>query len=200
MTPADRIDELRRAIRHHEEQYYIHSEPEIADAEFDALVQELMALEAAHPELVTPDSPTQRVGGRATDTFPTVTHLEPMLSLDNAYSEEDLRAFDERVRKGLGLASDAETTYVAELKIDGLAISLVYEEGVLVRAATRGDGTTGEDVTANVRTIRAIPARLEERVSCEVRGEIYMPKSSLDRKSTRLNSSHVALSRMPSSA
>lgn len=183
MTTAGRIDELRRAIRHHEEQYYIHNQPEIADAEFDALMQELTALEAAHPEYVTPDSPTQRVGGRAAEAFSTVTHLEPMLSLDNAYSEDDLRAFDERVRKGLGRADDAKIDYVAELKIDGLSIALTYENGHLVRGATRGDGTSGEDVTANVRTIRSLPLRLVDAPGrrLEVRGEVFLPRAAFDR-------------------
>src|SRR3954470_1886003 len=152
-APDDRLRELRSAIRHHEERYYIHNEPEISDEAFDALLHELERLEAEHPDLVTPDSPTQRVAGRPTEGFPTVAHIAPMLSLDNAYNEEELRAFDERVRKGAGLG-DAPVAYVAELKIDGLSIALTYEDGVLVRGATRGDGTLGEDVTPNVRTIR----------------------------------------------
>ena len=126
-------------------------------------MRELTELEAAHPELVTPDSPTQRVGGRVAFGFASVTHAEPMLSLDNAYSEDELRAFDERVRRGLGdtLAAGDAPGYVAELKIDGVSIALTYTGGVLQRAATRGDGTTGEDVTFNVRTIRAIPLTLK---------------------------------------
>src|SRR3977135_3350644 len=157
--PEQRINELRAAIRHHEERYYIHDDPEIADAEFDGLLHELEQLEAEHPDLVTVDSPTQRVAGRPIEGFDTVEHLVPMLSLDNAYNEEELRAFDERVRKGAGLG-DLPVAYVAELKIDGLSIALTYEDGSLRRGATRGDGTRGEDVTANVRTIRAIPRRL----------------------------------------
>ena len=181
MTPTKRIAELRREIRRHEELYYVHAAPEIADAEFDALMRELQAHEAAHPELVTPDSPTQRVGGRPSEGFATVEHLAPMLSLDNAYTEEDLRAFDERVRKGLG--GDLPPRYVAELKIDGLSIALIYEEGRLVRGATRGDGVRGEDVTQNVRTIRALPLSLHGgppgRV--EVRGEVYLSKKAFEK-------------------
>src|SRR5687767_11456701 len=142
MTPADRIAELRRLIRHHEERYYILNAPEIADAEFDALMHELERLETENPDLVSIDSPTQRVGGRVAAGFAEVDHAEPMLSLDNAYSEDELRAFDDRVRRGLGVAGAAieDLEYVAELKIDGVSIALTYEDGVLIRAATRGDG------------------------------------------------------------
>src|SRR3954466_11428193 len=156
MDPLQRINELRSLIRHHEERYYIHASPEISDEEFDRLLHELEKLEADNPDLVTSDSPTQRVAGRPTEGFPTVAHIAPMLSLDNAYNEEELRAFDERVRRGAGLG-EAPVAYVAELKIDGLSIALTYEDGVLARGATRGDGTQGEDVHANVRTIRRIP-------------------------------------------
>src|SRR2546426_2559702 len=134
-TPPDqRIKELRDAIRHHEERYYVHHDPEIADEEFDRLLHELETLEADYPDLVTTDSPTQRVAGRAVEGFETVEHLAPMLSLDNAYNEEELRAFDERVRKagGLGEASGIDIAYVAEMKIDGLSIALTYEDGRLV--------------------------------------------------------------------
>ena len=181
MTAAARIQQLRDEIRRHEELYYVHAAPEISDAEFDALMRELQQLEAAHPELVTPDSPTQRVGGRPTESFATVEHLTPMLSLDNAYNEEELRAFDERVRRGLGTA-DA-VTYVAELKIDGLSIALTYEDGTLVRGATRGDGTRGEDVTPNVRTVRAIPLRLKSGPAgrIEIRGEVFLSKRAFER-------------------
>jgi len=182
--PAERVQELRRLIRHHEERYYIFNEPEITDSDFDALMNELRALETAHPELVTPSSPTQRVGGRVAAGFESAVHLEPMLSLDNAYNEDDLRAFDDRVRRGLGSAAgDTPLEYVAELKIDGLSIALTYEHGHLMRAATRGDGTAGEVVTHNVRTIRAIPLDLAggpgERL--EVRGEVYLPKSAFEK-------------------
>jgi DNA ligase (NAD+) len=193
--PEQRLKELREAIRHHEECYYIRNTPEISDEQFDALLHELERLEADHPELVTPDSPTQRVAGRPSEAFQTVDHLEPMLSLDNAYNEEELRAFDERVRKGAGLGESA-VAYVAEVKIDGLSIALTYENGRLVRGATRGDGSKGEDVTANVRTIRAIPLSLRSGSSpsgpaeagrnlrtgrIEVRGEVYLPRKSFER-------------------
>ena len=188
--PEERIKELRDSIRHHEERYYIHAAPEIADEEFDRLLHELERLEAQYPDLVTPDSPTQRVSGRPTEGFPTVEHLVPMLSLDNAYTEEELRAFDERVRRALAAeasakaaVADVPVAYVAELKIDGLSIALTYEHGRLIRGATRGDGTRGEDVTANVRTIRAIPLSLKSGPSgrIEVRGEVYLPRASFER-------------------
>jgi DNA ligase (NAD+) len=145
-SPEDRIQQLREAVRHHEERYYVHADPEISDAEFDALLHELERLEAAHPDLITPDSPTQRVAGRPVEGFPTVEHLAPMLSLDNAYNADELRAFDDRVRKGAGAAAQS-ISYLAELKIDGLSIALTYEDGRLVRGATRGDGSRGEDVS-----------------------------------------------------
>src|SRR4051812_39573460 len=146
---ASRLAELRAAIRHHEERYYIQNDPQISDEEFDRLLHELERLEAEHPDLVTPDSPTQRVGGRTIEGFETVEHVTPMLSLDNAYNEEELRAFDERVRRGAGwvppdpadrdpAATEPPVAYVAELKIDGLSIALTYENGRLVRGATRG--------------------------------------------------------------
>jgi DNA ligase (NAD+) len=185
LNPADRIQELRSLIRHHEERYYVHSAPEIADYEFDQLLRELETLEAQNPDLVTIDSPTQRVGGRPVEGFDTVVHAQPMLSLDNAYSEEELRAFDERVRRGLGEtgATPDAVTYVAELKIDGLSIALTYENGRLLRGATRGDGVRGEDVTSNVRTIRAIPLALKNGPPgrIEVRGEVYLPRKAFDR-------------------
>jgi len=185
--PADRIRELREAIRHHEEHYYIHNAPEISDEEFDRLLHELEKLEAEDPDLVTADSPTQRVGGRPVEGFPTVEHLVPMLSLDNAYNREELVAFDERVRKGAGLGTES-VAYVAELKIDGLSLALTFERGKLVRGATRGDGVRCEDVTANVRAIRAIPLSLRggpnERV--EVRGEVYFPRAAFERVNREL--------------
>ena len=173
-----RLTELRNAIRHHEERYYIHNDPQISDEEFDRLLHELEKLEAEHPDLVTPDSPTQRVGGRTVEGFETVQHVTAMLSLDNAYNEEELRTFDERVRSG-----GAPVAYVAELKIDGLSIALSYESGRLVRGATRGDGSRGEDVTPNVRTIRAIPLSLRNGPAgrVEVRGEVYLPRASFER-------------------
>jgi DNA ligase (NAD+) len=182
MDPLTRINELRQQIRHHEERYYVHSAPEISDEEFDGLLHELERLEAEHPDLLTPDSPTQRVAGRPTEGFPTVEHLAPMLSLDNAYDEEDLRAFDARLRKGAGLG-DVPAAYVAELKIDGLSIALTYEQRRLVRGATRGDGVRGEDVTANVRTIKSIPLTLRGGPDArfEVRGEVFLPRAAFDR-------------------
>ena len=178
---ARRIEALRDQIRHHEERYYALADPEISDAEFDALMRELQELETAHPELITPDSPTQRVAGQPVDGFETVEHAEPMLSLDNAYSEEEMRAFDERVHRGLG--GVASVRYVTELKIDGLSIALTYRDGNLERGVTRGDGIRGEDVTSNVRVIRAIPLRLKGTPPgrVEVRGEIYLPRGAFER-------------------
>ena len=177
------LDTLRVEIRHHEERYYVLYDPEISDTEFDRLLQRLAALEAAHPDLVTPDSPTQRVAGRPADRFDTVEHPTPMLSLDNAYEEAELIAFDERVRKGLDQDADTPVTYVAELKIDGLSIALHYRDGLLQRGVTRGDGVRGEDVTSNVRAIRGIPLGLKTHVpgAVEVRGEIFLPRVSFDR-------------------
>jgi DNA ligase (NAD+) len=181
-APEHRLKELRDLIRHHEERYYIHNAPEISDEEFDRLLHELEALEAELPDLVTTDSPTQRVAGRPIQGFPTVEHLVPMLSLDNAYTDAELRAFDERVRRAVGRGA-AAVSYVAELKIDGLSIALTYDDSRLVRGATRGDGVRGEDVTANVRTIRAIPLALRHGPPgrIEVRGEVYLPRASFAR-------------------
>ena len=181
-SPEERLSWLRKEIRRHEDLYYIHDRPEITDTEFDALLHELEALETQHPDLVTPDSPTQRVAGRPTESFPTVAHLAPMFSLDNAYDEDDLRAFDERLRRGAGLG-DVPVEYVTELKIDGLSIALTYEDGVLKRGATRGDGTLGEDVTPNVRAIQWIPTHLDDGPpgKIEVRGEVYLPRASFAR-------------------
>lgn len=180
--PEQRLKELRDAIRHHEERYYIHNAPEVSDEEFDRLLHELERLEAEYPDLVTPDSPTQRVAGRPVEGFAAVEHLVPMRSLDNAYSEDELRAFDERVRKAGGLG-DAPVAYVAEMKIDGLSIALTYVDGRLVRGATRGDGVSGDEVTANVRTIRAIPLSLRDGPAgrVEVRGEVFLPRASFAR-------------------
>ena len=180
--PAQRMEKLRGAIRRHEERYYIHNDPEISDEEFDRLLYELEGLEAEHPDLVTTDSPTQRVAGRPVDGFQTVEHIAPMLSLDNVYNEEELRAFDERVRRGAGLG-DQNIAYVAELKVDGLSIALTYVGSVLTCGATRGDGIRGEEVTPNVRTIRAIPLRLRGGPlgRMEVRGEVYLPRAAFER-------------------
>ncbi|SFC93416.1 DNA ligase (NAD+) [Thiohalospira halophila DSM 15071] len=172
--PAARVRELREAIDYHNYRYYVLDDPEIPDAEYDRLLRELQELEAAHPELVTADSPTQRVGAAPVSELGEVAHEIPMLSLANAFSEEELAAFDERLRRELGVET---ITYAAEPKLDGLAVSLLYVDGELVRGATRGDGTTGEDVTHNVRTIGAIPLRLRGEDwprRLEVRGEVYM--------------------------
>lgn len=178
----ERVAELREEIREHDRRYYVEDAPIVPDAEYDALVRELKALEAEWPSLVTPDSPTRRVGGEPLDAFPAAVHEIPMLSLDNAYGEEELAGWVERVRRGV---EDPDAlAYVAELKIDGLSISLTYEDGVLVRGATRGDGTRGEDVTPNLRTIRAIPLRLtggDVPGKAVVRGEIYMTRSGFQR-------------------
>jgi len=182
---AKRIRDLREQIEHHNYRYYVLDDPEISDARFDALMRELVALETAHPELVTADSPTQRVGGAASRGFAEVRHGVPMLSLENAFSEQDVRDFDRRVRERLDVD---EVEYSAEPKIDGLAISLRYEDGRLVQAATRGDGTTGEDVTANVRAVRAVPLHLRTRSPpelLEVRGEVYMTRRSFEELNRR---------------
>ena len=170
-----RADELRRKIHYHDHRYYVLDDPVISDYEYDMLVQELKAIEAQYPELVTPDSPTQRVGGSPQSGFSTVEHSVPMLSLDNSYSISELESFDMRVRKGLG--TDRTVRYVSEPKIDGLAVTLRYERGVFVLGATRGDGRVGENITANLKTIKSIPLRLAEGndIDVEVRGEVYMP-------------------------
>ncbi len=168
---AARIEELREQINEHNYRYFVLDNPIISDAEYDALMRELIELEEAHPELVTPDSPTQRVGAPPSEAFAIVEHRVPMLSLANAFSPDDLRAFDARTCRFAGV-DDIE--YVAELKIDGSSVSVTYENGVLVRAATRGDGARGEDITANVRTIRSVPLKLRKPVTLEVRGEVFM--------------------------
>jgi DNA ligase (NAD+) len=180
-----RRDELVPTIRHANEMYHLYDAPEIPDAEYDRLMRELLAIEAAWPALATPDSPTQRVGAVVNPQFGEVVHRRQMLSLGNVFDEDELRAFDQRVRRGLGLpaapAAAPELRYVAELKIDGLAISLRYERGRFAQGATRGDGTTGEDVTANLRTVSVLPERTKEAFTGEVRGEIFMPKAEFAR-------------------
>src|SRR5271167_924793 len=179
------IEQLREKLRHHEYRYYVLDDPEISDAAHDKLMERLKALEAAHPELITTDSPTVRVGGAPREGFQTVRHARAMLSLDNAFSYDALREWDRRVREGSG---QEKIEYIAEHKFDGLSISLQYEDGVLVRGVTRGDGTTGEDVTPNVKTIRAIPLRVDAATlkkvklgkSFEVRGEIMMTQKSFE--------------------
>ena len=181
----EKIAKLREDIRQHEYRYYVLDQPTISDAEFDRRMNQLKRLEAEHPELITPDSPTQRVGGAPRKGFETRQHRPPMLSLDNAFSYEELDNFDRRVRE---LTGRERVDYIAEHKFDGLSIALQYEDGVLVRGVTRGDGTTGEDVTANVRTIRSIPLqvdlaeckRLGLSADFEVRGEIIMPRKAFE--------------------
>ena len=180
-----KIEKLRKTIREHEYRYYVLDDPKISDAEFDKLMNQLKALEAKYPDLVTPDSPTQRVGGSPREGFQTVRHKRPMLSLDNAFSYDELREFDRRVRE---LAGRDRVEYVAEHKFDGLSMSLQYEGGVFARGVTRGDGTTGEDVTPNVRAIRSVPLRVDSATlkklplaaDFEVRGEIIMPRSAFE--------------------
>src|SRR5215469_16234652 len=179
------VEALRGQLRYHEYRYHVLDDPEISDAAYDKLFHKLKDLEAAHPELVTPDSPTARVGAPPRAGFQTVRHVRAMLSLDNAFSFSALRDFDRRVRQGVGRE---EIEYITEHKFDGLSISLIYEDGVLVRGVTRGDGTTGEDVTPNVRTIRSIPLRIADETlkkakvpgSFEVRGEIIMTRKAFE--------------------
>ena len=178
---AQRIEKLRQTIRHHDRKYYVEDAPEISDHEYDLLMKELEDLEKKHPDLVTPDSPTQRVGGEPLKAFAQVRHEIPMTSISNTYSQKELEDFDVRMRK---LLPGEEIEYVAELKIDGLAVALMYEGGRFVQGATRGDGTVGEDVTANLRTLRSIPSRLdaaEPPARLEVRGEVYMSFESFRR-------------------
>ena len=176
------IAQLRCKIRRHERLYYVDNAPEIGDADFDRLMRRLEALEAERPDLIAPDSPTQRVGGEPASELPTVAHRLPLMSLDNAFNEEELRAFDGRVKRLTAREdSNEEIEYVCELKIDGLAVSLTYENGVYALGSTRGDGQTGEEVTANLRTIRSVPLRIDNAPDLlEVRGEAYIPKAKLD--------------------
>src|SRR3989440_7019866 len=187
-TPASvkkEIENLREKLRYHEYRYYVLDDPEISDAAYDRMMNRLKELEAAHPELVTPDSPTVRVGGAPREGFSTVRHARSMLSLDNAFSYDALRDWDRRVREGSG---KEKIEYIAEHKFDGLSISLQYDDGVLVRGVTRGDGTTGEDVTPNVKTIRSVPLRVDAaalkkaklRGDFEVRGEVIMTRKAFE--------------------
>lgn len=184
-TIEQEVEALRAEINRHNELYYTESNPEISDAEFDALLASLIKLEEEHPELITPDSPTRRVGGRPVEGFNSYTHTVPLMSLDNSYNIDDLRAFDERCKK---LADGRVLEYVAELKIDGLSIALHYEDGILTAGATRGDGRRGDDVTQNIRTIRTIPLKLrtEDNSSIEVRGEAYMSRKTFERLNAEL--------------
>lgn len=185
---TERAEKLRAEIEHHNYLYYVLDDPEITDAEYDGLFRELLGLEASHPELVSADSPTQRVGALPLARFASVSHRTPMLSLNNAFSEEEIAAFDRRVREGLGLDSLESVDYVAEPKFDGLAISLRYEGGIFVQGATRGDGQTGEDVTSNLRTIRSIPLRLrggKVPESLDVRGEVLIYRRDFQKLNDR---------------
>ncbi|MDH3256638.1 MAG: NAD-dependent DNA ligase LigA, partial [Nitrospinota bacterium] len=177
-----KIEQLRKDILRHDHLYYVKDQPGISDREYDRLMEQLKQLEAKHPEWITPDSPTQRVGGAPAEGFVTVAHKIPMLSLDNTYNVEELRDFHNRVVKNLKTEA---VEYVVELKIDGLGVSLLYEDGQLVRGATRGDGKTGEDITANLKTIRSIPLTLPMQSvgfkSMEVRGEVYMDRKGFEK-------------------
>ncbi len=182
---AARAAELRAQIAQHDYRYYALDDPQVPDAEYDRLMRELRALEAADPTLITPDSPTQRVAGTPSGAFGEVLHQVPMLSLDNAFTEEELRGFDRRIHERLNVAGELD--YVAEPKLDGLAVTVIYREGLLAQAATRGDGVRGEDVTANVRTIRAVPQRLRGAAPrlLEARGEVFMPLAGFERMNAR---------------
>jgi DNA ligase (NAD+) len=178
-TASKRIKELREAIDYHSYRYHVLDDPEVADVEYDALVGELMDLEGEFPELVTPDSPTQRVGAPPSDMFSPVEHRSPMMSLDNAFSQEELQSWGNRVERGVG----APKGLVTELKMDGVAVNLIYEDGVLVKGATRGDGRVGEDITSNLRTVRAVPLKLRGKPPkvVEVRGEVYMATKDFEK-------------------
>ncbi|MGH3133882.1 MAG: DNA ligase LigA-related protein, partial [Gaiellaceae bacterium] len=196
-SAADRVDELRRLLTHHNYRYHVLDDPELSDAAYDVLYDELKALEEANPELVTPDSPTQRIGAPPAEGFRKVEHLSPMGSLEKVTTADALAKWAEDVRKRLG--TDEPVAYVLEPKIDGSAVSLVYERGVYVRGATRGDGLRGEDVTANLRTLESVPLRMllpdGERPPeiLEVRGEVYFPLDGFD----RFNEAQIAAGRKP---
>lgn len=192
------IEELRTTLRHHEYLYYVLDQPEITDAEYDRMMRRLQELEARHPELITPDSPTQRVGGKPREGFVKVRHSSAMLSLDNALNEDELREFDRRVRTLLG---DQAFEYVAELKLDGLSMAVQYEHGRMRQAVTRGDGTVGEDVTENARTIRSIPLRVKSDLAAfEVRGEVIMPRKSFDKLNAERDQQQLSLFANPRNA
>lgn len=187
MEPIEQqLTELRTTLRHHEYLYHVMDAPEVPDAEYDRLMRKLRELESQHPELITPDSPTQRVGAAPLTAFSQIRHEVPMLSLDNVFDEESFLAFNKRVQDRL--KSTDHLTYCCELKLDGLAVSILYENGVLVQAATRGDGTTGEDITSNVRTIRAIPSLHGENIPArlEVRGEVFLPQAGFEKSMRKL--------------
>ena len=175
-TAEKKVAELHKLLNQYNYEYHVLDRPSVSDAEYDQRMRELLELEETFPELKTPDSPTLRVGGEVLSMFEKVQHESQMLSLSNAFNEQDLKDFDRRVRQAVG----DNISYVCELKIDGLAVSLRYEAGLFSLGATRGDGTTGENISANLRTIRSIPLRLNQEVSIEVRGEAYMPRRSFE--------------------
>src|SRR3979490_87586 len=200
-----KIETLREKIRHHEHLYYVLDQPEISDADFDGLAQQLQQLETEHPTLITPDSPTQRVGGKPREGFVKIRHSSPMLSLDNTYSEEELRAWERRVHE---LSGRKDVDYVCELKLDGMSLALVYEDGHLVRGVTRGDGTVGEDVTLNVRTVRSVPLSIpKEKLKkagvppdFEVRGELLLPLASFKKMNDEREAKGLSLFANPRNA
>src|ERR1700724_1940548 len=200
-----KIESLREKIRHHEYLYYVIDHPEISDSEFDKLTQQLKNLEAEHPELITADSPTQRVGGKPREGFVKVPHSSPMLSLDNTYNEEELRAWERRVHE---LTGRKDVDYVCELKLDGMSLSLGYDHGQLARGITRGDGTVGEDVTLNVRTVRSVPLSIPKEklkkagipVDFEVRGELLMPLAAFKKMNEERETKGLSLFANPRNA
>ncbi|WP_188497552.1 NAD-dependent DNA ligase LigA [Pullulanibacillus pueri] len=191
-----RVQELRKLLNQYGYEYYVQDNPSVPDSEYDRLMHELIEIEREHPELISPDSPTQRIAAEPLKAFKKVTHRTPMMSLGNAFNEQDLRDFDRRVRQTVG----DDVQYICELKIDGLAVSLTYEEGQFVLGATRGDGTTGEEITQNLKTIRSIPLRLKEAINLEVRGEAYMPKRSFERLNEQRKEAGEALFANPRNA
>ena len=183
-APSDVVEQaekLRKELIHHNRQYYELDQPEITDAQYDVLFRELQALEKQYPAIASPDSPTLRVGGAALDKFSKVEHRQPMLSLDNAFSEKELSDFEQRIKDRLK-AKTRSIEFVAEPKLDGLAVSLIYQDGVFTQGATRGDGNTGEDITPNLRTIRSLPLRLDDPPAgrIEVRGEVFIDKGAFE--------------------
>ncbi len=177
-SPAREIEKLREEIRYHDRKYYVESAPEITDLQYDRLMERLKSLEDAHLELVTPDSPTQRIGDQPVSSLTSVTHRVPMLSIENTYNLDELRKYGQRIAK---LLPDEKVAWVVELKIDGVAVSVLYEDGLLVQAATRGDGRKGDDITHNMRTLTDVPLRLADKPprALEVRGEVYITNSDL---------------------
>src|ERR1700680_2368891 len=199
------VEKLREALRHHEHLYYVLDQPEISDAEYDALMRQLQQIEEQHPELLTPDSPSQRVGGKPREGFVKVRHSSPMLSLDNTYNEEELRAWERRVHE---LTGRKDVDYVCELKLDGMSLSLGYDDGQLARGITRGDGTVGEDVTLNVRTVRSVPLSIpKEKLKkagippdFEVRGELLMPLAAFKKMNEERETKGLSLFANPRTA